>query len=204
MVRKAEEAVKDCFDTTVWEEFCDSHGEDIDSLTNCITDYINFCVENIVPTRTVRCFSNNKPWINPDIKALLKEKKRAFKSGNKDELKAMQRLLRRKIREGENSHKRKMEDQLQQKNTIGVWRGLKTISGFKNPDSQAVRDQRWANDLNVFFNRFDQLSVPSPGPVLHAAAPRFCTQSSRPLLLPYLLLPLHNTWLTATPHCFAH
>jgi len=41
----------------------------------------------------------HKPWINPDIKALLKKKKRAFKSGNKDELKAVQRLLRRKIRE---------------------------------------------------------------------------------------------------------
>ncbi len=25
-------------------------------------DYINFCVENAVPTRTVQCFSNNKPW----------------------------------------------------------------------------------------------------------------------------------------------
>ncbi|KAI3355681.1 hypothetical protein L3Q82_004276 [Scortum barcoo] len=28
-------------------------------------------------------FSNSKPWITPDIKALLKEKKRAFVSGNK-------------------------------------------------------------------------------------------------------------------------
>ena len=80
---EAEEALNDCFDTTVWEDFCDSHGEDIDSLTNCITDYNNFCVENIIPLRIVLCFSNNKPWINPDIKALLKEKKRAFKSGNK-------------------------------------------------------------------------------------------------------------------------
>jgi len=128
-------------------------------ITNCITDYINFRVEN---TQTVRCFSNNKPWINPDIKALLKEKKRAFKLGNKDELKAVQRLLRRKIRKGKNSYRKKMEDQLQQKNTSGVWRGLKTISGFKKPDSQAVEDQKWANDLNVFFNRFDQPSAPPP------------------------------------------
>lgn len=30
-------------------------------------------------------------WINPDIKALLTEKKRAFKSDNKDELKAVQK-----------------------------------------------------------------------------------------------------------------
>lgn len=43
----------DCFDTTDWDVLCEPHGEDIDGLTNCITDYINFCVENTVPTRKV-------------------------------------------------------------------------------------------------------------------------------------------------------
>ena len=75
---ESEEALRDCFDSTVWEELCVSHGEVIDSLIGCITDYINFCADNAVPTRTAQCFSNSKPWINLDIKALLKEKKRAF------------------------------------------------------------------------------------------------------------------------------
>ncbi|KAI3367057.1 hypothetical protein L3Q82_009688 [Scortum barcoo] len=88
---EAEEALKDCFNTTLWDVFSDAHGEDIDSLTHCLTDYINFCVENTVPTRTVQSFSNSKPWITPDIKALLKEKRRAFVSGNKEELKSVQR-----------------------------------------------------------------------------------------------------------------
>ncbi|KAI3368378.1 hypothetical protein L3Q82_008084 [Scortum barcoo] len=140
----------------------DAHGEDIDSLTHCLTDYINFCVENTVPTRTVRSFSNSKPWITPDIKALLKEKRRAFVSGNKEELKSVQRELRRMIRKGKNSYRRKMEHQLQQNNICGVWKGLKTISGFKEPKSQPVGDQGWANDLNLFFNRFDQASAPPP------------------------------------------
>ncbi|KAI3375899.1 hypothetical protein L3Q82_004163 [Scortum barcoo] len=141
---------------------CDAHGEDIDSLTHCLTDYINFCVENTVPTRTVRSFSNSKPWITPDIKALLKEKRRAFVSGNKEELKSVQRELRRMIRKGKDCYRRKMEHQLQQNNICGVWKGLKTISGFKEPKSQPVGDQGWANDLNLFFNRFDQASAPPP------------------------------------------
>ncbi|KAI3363875.1 hypothetical protein L3Q82_001471 [Scortum barcoo] len=143
----------------------DAHGEDIDSLTHCLTDYINFCVENTVPTRTVRSFSNSsnsKPWITPDIKALLKEKRRAFVSGNKEELKSVQRELRRMIRKGKDCYRRKMEHQLQQNNICGVWKGLKTISGFKEPKSQPVGDQGWANDLNLFFNRFDQASAPPP------------------------------------------
>ncbi|KAJ4920918.1 hypothetical protein JOQ06_000173 [Pogonophryne albipinna] len=90
---ESEEALKDCFDTA-WDVFTDSHGEDINGLTDCITDYMNFCEEHIVPTRTVQCFPNNKPWITPDIKALLKDKKRAFRSGNREELKTVQRELR--------------------------------------------------------------------------------------------------------------
>lgn len=67
--------------------------------------YINFCVEN-----TVDCpvFSTTNPIINPDMKALLKEKKRAFKSRNKDEL---------KTREGKDRYMRKVEEQLLQNNT---------------------------------------------------------------------------------------
>ncbi|TWW59863.1 hypothetical protein D4764_06G0013930 [Takifugu flavidus] len=159
----SEEALKDCFNTTVWDVFSDTHGEDIDNLTSCITDYINFCVENTVPTRTVRSFSNSKPWITPDIKALLKEKKRAFVSGDKEELKSVQRELRRKIRQEKDNYRRKMENQLQQNNICGVWKGLKTISGFKEQKSQPVSDRGWANDLNLFFNR--------PSPVSSAATP---------------------------------
>ena len=42
----ASEALRDCFETTTWEALCTPHGDDIDNLTDCITDYMNFCVEN--------------------------------------------------------------------------------------------------------------------------------------------------------------
>ena len=189
----------DCFDSTVWEKLCISHGEDIDSLTGCITDYINFCVDNTVPTRTVQCFSNSKPWINPDIKALLKEKKRVFRSGNKEELKAVQKELRRKIREGKNSYRGKMENQLQQRNISGVWKSLKTISGQRTPDSQAVGDQTWVNDMNLFFNRFDQTG-PLPRPSHLCCSPP-------PLPSPLFTAPFSPLppfpWLSChiLPHC---
>ncbi|KAI4896395.1 hypothetical protein NFI96_003160 [Prochilodus magdalenae] len=113
---ETEEALKDCFNTTLWEELCDLYGEDIDGLTHCRIDYVNSCVENTVPTKTVRCFSNNKLWINPDIKALLKDTQRAFRSGDNEEMKVVQRELRRKTWEGKASYRRKMEVKLQQSN----------------------------------------------------------------------------------------
>ncbi|KAJ0002714.1 hypothetical protein NQD34_007863 [Periophthalmus magnuspinnatus] len=47
---ESEDSLRDCFDTTVWTELCDPHGEDINAMTDFITDYINFCFENIVPS----------------------------------------------------------------------------------------------------------------------------------------------------------
>ena len=58
---------------------------------------------------------NSKPWINPDIKVVLKEKMRIFRSGNTEELKTVARELMKKIREGKNSYRRRMEEKLQQR-----------------------------------------------------------------------------------------
>ncbi|KAI3352693.1 hypothetical protein L3Q82_020181 [Scortum barcoo] len=86
-------------------------------------------LETTVPTKRVRCFSNNKPWVTPDLRALLLEKRRAFQSGDRDELRRVQRDLKRKIKECKASYRRKMEDHLQQNNAREVWRGLQAISG---------------------------------------------------------------------------
>ena len=61
--------LRDCFDTTYWDVSCETDRDDTDSLTTCITDYINFCVENTVSTRKVQCFSSNKLWVTPELKA---------------------------------------------------------------------------------------------------------------------------------------
>ncbi|KAI3363548.1 hypothetical protein L3Q82_012140 [Scortum barcoo] len=116
------------------------------------------------PTKRVRCFSNNKPWVTPDLRALLQEKRRAFQSGDRDELRRVQRDLKRKIKECKASYRRKMEDHLQQNNAREVWRGLQAISGQgknerRNPEPG---DRDWANKLNLFFNRFDTGPTSTP------------------------------------------
>ncbi|KAI3363490.1 hypothetical protein L3Q82_011581 [Scortum barcoo] len=134
----------------------------------------------------------------------LKEKRRAFVSGNKEELKSVQRELRRMIRKGKNSYRRKMEHQLQQNNICGVWKGLKTISGFKEPKSQPVGDQGWANDLNLFFNRFDQASAPPPAqspllqPPSRSVPPVHCSSCApSPSLMTFSSHPPN----TSSSHC---
>ncbi|KAM9802273.1 uncharacterized protein klhdc3l isoform 2-T2 [Syngnathus typhle] len=121
--------LRDCFENTDWESVCSPHGSDIDSVTHCITDSINFCVETTVPSKLVRCFPYNKPWVSSEIKALLNEKKRAFGLGDVVELRRVQKELRLKIRKGKENYGRRLEKQMELNNSRNIWRGLQSISG---------------------------------------------------------------------------
>lgn len=118
--------MQDCFDTTDWDVLCRPHREDIDGLTECITDYINFCEDSIVSTRSVECYPNNTTWVTTEIKAILNEK-RAFRDGNKMEEAGVQALA----------------------NMREVWSGMKTIAGYRLNCSRGVEGgQERANKLN--------------------------------------------------------
>ena len=63
---------------TDWNVLREPRGEGIVGLTECITDYIDFCVDGIVPARTVHCYPNNNAWVTKDIEAILDQKRRAL------------------------------------------------------------------------------------------------------------------------------
>ena len=173
---EAEEALMECYRTTDWEMFQEDYGDDIEGLTQCVTDYIKFCEESVVPTKKVRCFPNSKPWINRDIKVLLNRKRRAFMAGdNKDTQREIQRELRRELRRAKDCYKNRIEGKLQQNNPREVWAGLRTITGMKNAGGSQEGTKERADELNLFFNRFDsptgaRPTPPSPSCTTHLSA----------------------------------
>ncbi|KAI2649597.1 RNA-directed DNA polymerase from mobile element jockey [Labeo rohita] len=181
---EANETLQGCFEVTDWQALCEPHGQDIDGITECITGYINFCVDTIVPVRTVNCYPNNKPWVTKDIKAILNRKKKAFRDGNKVEVRAIQRDLRIKIREAKEKYRRKLEWKLQQNNMREVWSGMRTITGYKSSGSGGVNGGvEQANELNQFFNRFD---IVTP---IHPANDSSAAERQRPAASPVLSSP---------------
>ena len=100
-------------------------------LTECIMDYINFCADCNVPAQTVACYTTNKPWITEDIKVILNEKKRAFRDGNRDEVRRVQGVLKLNIREAKDNYRRKLENKLKRNNMRDVWSCMRTITGFQ-------------------------------------------------------------------------
>jgi len=105
-------------------------------MSHCVLSYIN-----TVRLKTVCCFPNNKPGVTKDIKALLNEKNRAFRSGDKEAVKEVQGQLSVKLE----------ELRLQKNNHREAWRGMNTITGFKPNSRETDGDAERANKFNLFF-----------------------------------------------------
>lgn len=182
--REKEEAIKDCFNTTVWEEIGHSFGDGIDGLCDFFTAYIHFCQDIVAPTKTVRCFPNNRPWITRDLKAPLNEKKRAFREGNREEQKRVQRELKVKIRESKGASRRKLENKLQQNSTKEVWSGMRTISGYNVASQLVDGDRARADEFNLFVNRFDSGASAQIAPVTPPLPPSSVHPTYLPMVTP--------------------
>ncbi len=65
------ETLKGCFLCTDWSIF---HQLELDDATDT-SDYINFCVDNVVEKKDVVVYPNNKPYITKDIKKCINNKK---------------------------------------------------------------------------------------------------------------------------------
>lgn len=81
---------------------------------------INFFIGNTVPLIKVRYFSIIKPWnLKPPIKILLKEMRKSLKSGEKEELRFVQKEPK-KNNKNRGKYSYNQMDRLQQNNIIDI------------------------------------------------------------------------------------
>lgn len=132
-------------------------------------------MESIAPSKTVRCFSNNKPWLTKHIKALLNRNKCAFMSKDREDIKSAKKELKKEVRRSHKEYKTRVESKLEANNIREVWRGLRTITGQNQKGPMGEGGKERANKLNFFFNRFDVLPPPLRGsylPHCHTSGPQ--------------------------------
>ena len=70
----------------------------MEEQVDTVSSYINFCVDNIIPSKMVTIFRNNKPWITKELKEILNKKKRIFFTGSESEKKEVNREVKRAIK----------------------------------------------------------------------------------------------------------
>lgn len=149
------EELKGCFLSTDWDVFLKE--ADIDRATESTTAYISFCVDSIIPQKTVKIYPNNKPYITKDIKECIKWKKSAFKLSDTDGVKTAQKELNKHMRAARLQHKERAEQNLSMFNSKKLWdsiRGMTNMEAKRKP-LFAQDESLKANALNQFYMRFE-------------------------------------------------
>lgn len=57
---------------------------DLESISDKVTYLINCSVESVIPSKHIKVFPNNKPWVTREVKAAINRKKTEYLSCDKD------------------------------------------------------------------------------------------------------------------------
>ncbi|XP_047657966.1 uncharacterized protein LOC113651947 isoform X2 [Tachysurus fulvidraco] len=120
--------LQDCFDHVDWDMFRAASDDDIEAYSDSVTCFIRKCVEDVVPTKKIRVYPNQKPWINSDVRAALSARTSAFKSGNPDDRKQASYDLRKTIKAAKRQYKNKVEEHFNTNNARSMWQGINNIT----------------------------------------------------------------------------
>ena len=135
--------------------------ESVNEATDVISSYINFCEDMLIPTKMVKIFPNNKPWITKTLKKTINEKKIAFQS--KQDRKAVQKRLNKQISDAKRACKEKVETQFQSGSIADAWKGLKQLTGQSKSKlvSNLPSEEKTAfsEKLNEFYCRYERNDV---------------------------------------------
>lgn len=138
---------------TDWSVF---EHQDLEEYTSSVLSYINFCVDNVTEDKHLRVYSNQKPWMTKEVRALLRQRDVAFRTGDGEQYSAARADLKRGIREAKAVYKRMIEDHFKDNNTRQVWQGVQHLTHYKsNNITMAEGDAALAEELNHFFACFE-------------------------------------------------
>lgn len=155
------------FQNTDWNMFARqatlvSH-TDINIYTSSVLHYINRCVDKVSTQKIIKVFPNQKPWMNKEVRLLLKAHDAAFKTGDRDAYSLSRANLKRGIKAAKHNHKLRIEDKFNNHDPRRMWRGIHAITDYKPSNSiHSTSKSTLLDDLNVFYARFDLENTESP------------------------------------------
>ncbi len=148
--------LQDCFDHVDWDMFRAASDDDIEAYSDTVTCFIKKCIDDVVPTKTIRIYPTKNRGFNSDVRSALSARTSAFKSGNTDDRKQASYDLRRSIKAAKRTYKNKVEEHFNNNNPRSMWQGINNITGFKGNKPATVNiAASLPDELNTFYARFE-------------------------------------------------
>uniref|UniRef100_A0A3P8PS83 Reverse transcriptase domain-containing protein n=1 Tax=Astatotilapia calliptera TaxID=8154 RepID=A0A3P8PS83_ASTCA len=103
-------------------------------------------------------FPMDKPWFTPKLKKLWLEKRKAFRSGDRDCYREAKYRFTKEVDVAKHQHSEKMQQQISKNDSASVCKGFRNITNYKPKTPHSTDDLLLANTLNDFYCRFDESS----------------------------------------------
>ncbi len=130
--------------------------DDIEAYSDTVTCFIRKCIDDVVPTKTIRIYPNQKPWINSDVRSALSARTSAFKSGNSDDRKQASYDLRRTIKAANELIKTKLKNTSTTITQEACGRASTTSQALKEINQLTLNiAASLPDELNTFYARFE-------------------------------------------------
>ena len=125
----------------------------IEEHTTSVTGFINKCIDDVVPTVTVRTYPNQKPWITGNISTELKARAAVFKEWDTN-LEAYKKscyaMLSWTIKQAKLQYRTKIEYYYTGSDARRMWQSLQTITDYKGkPSRELPSDACLPDELNA-------------------------------------------------------
>ncbi|XP_051717819.1 uncharacterized protein LOC127495187 isoform X2 [Ctenopharyngodon idella] len=151
--------LQDCFENTDWNIF--SHQSDLETFTSSVMSYIGYCVDNVTVNKKIRVYPNEKPWMDNEVKQLIRARDTAFKSGDISAYKVARASLKSGIRSAKLKYKQRIEEDFSNNsNPWRMWQGIRVITDYKKKNDiqhlSSNNNAYLAEELNSFFARFEK------------------------------------------------
>ena len=158
----ADSALQLRFEHTDWSVFAtqatlDSH-TDIDSYASSVLDCINTNIDSVTTLKRITTFPNQKPWMNKEVRLLLKARDTAFRSGDAQAYSSSRADLKRGIKQAKHCHKLRIEEHFKNNSDPRrMWQGIQAITDYKPTNTTPQNnDASFPDELNSFYARFDR------------------------------------------------
>ena len=123
----AVEKLKGALESTDWNVFNNST-TDLDERVDVISSYILYLKDLIIPTKCVKVFPSNKPWLNKAVKDALHRKQNAFLYGDVRDKAEAKKEARYEIKRAKLQYKNRIEEKFHSNDLKAVWDGMKAMT----------------------------------------------------------------------------
>ena len=127
-----------------WPEMTEA--SNTQGMYNAFYDTLSSNLNKYFPLKTIKLHKNDRPWLTPQLKSLIRKRQSAFHNGLSHEWKSLRNKIQREICHLKTSYYRDRVQNLKHQNPSSWYKSLKVMTGSANSNPLVINVPDVSND----------------------------------------------------------